>query len=216
MIATYDGKLTAMRDNGGSADLVVHVDDDKLAAVVKSKMVKDVTIRLEDGRRISEGQRKKIYATLRDISLYTGYLPEEAKEVMKYVYIERTGGSYFSLSDCSMDTARAYLNVLTDFCLENGVMTADMLSERTDDIDTYLYQCLRHRRCAICGRDGEMHHWDAVGMGNDRRTYDDSGSRKICLCRTHHTIAHQQGVKDFEKNYHVYGILYKEDEDGQA
>lgn len=184
------------------------IKDDKLAAVIQNKRVKNVSIRLEDGRRITSEQRKKIYATLKDISNHTGYLPEEAKEIMKYVYIEKTGKEYFSLSDCSVDTARVFLNILIGFCLEYGIITADVLAERTDDIDTYLNQCIRYHKCAICGRQGEIHHWDAVGMGHDRRIYDDSHSRKICLCRTHHVIAHQKGVKDFQRDYHVYGIIY--------
>ena len=185
-----------------------------MAAVIKGKRIKAVTLRLEDGHRITTDQRKKIYATLKDISSYTGYLPEEIKEVMKYVYIEKTAGEYFSLSDCSMDIARKFLNVLTEFCLEYGVITADTLTERTDDIDTYLNQCIMHRKCAICGKAGEIHHWDTIGMGNNRRVYDDSNNRKICLCRMHHVIAHQKGVTDFQRDYHVYGIIFRGQEDG--
>ena len=61
-----------------------------------------------------------------------------------------------------------------------------------------------------CGRPGEIHHVDAIGMGRDRTKVDDSGSRKICLCRTHHTIAHTKGMDRFEQMYHVYGIVIKD------
>jgi len=188
---------------------MVRVDDASLAAVIADRGITEVTLQLVDGRTLSSNQRKKIYALLRDISAYTGYSPAEAKEVMKYVHITSTGSAYFSLADCSMSMAREFINTLTDFCLENGVITSERLSDRTDDIDTYLYQCIRHRKCAICGRDGEIHHWDAIGMGNDRMHYDDTNNRKICLCRMHHTIAHQKGVKDFQRDYHVYGIVAK-------
>lgn len=201
-----DGKITAIRDNGNSTDIVVRVNNAHLAAVVKDKKITDVTLQLVDGRILSPDQRRKIYATLHDISGYTGYTPEETKEVMKYVHIAVTGCGYFSLSDCPMDLAREFINTLTDFCLEHGVITSDRLSDRTDDITTYLHQCMKHRKCAICGRDGEIHHWDAIGMGHDRRHYDDTANRKICLCRMHHTIAHQKGVSDFQRDYHVYGI----------
>ena len=213
----YKGKITALREKGSSIDIVVNVADDSLAAAIKNKRARNVLLCPTDGRRITPDQRKKIYATLRDISNHTGYPPEEAKQLMKFVYVEKTAGEYFSLSDCSVDTARAFLNVLTDFCLEHGVITTDMLTDRTDDIDTYLTQCIRHRKCAICGRNGEIHHWDAIGMGNDRKRYDDSANRKICLCRMHHTIAHQKGRKDFQRDYHVYGIIYrgKTDESGR-
>lgn len=201
-----NGKIMAVRDNGSSADIVVRVNNAALAAVITEKRITDVALRLVDGRILSPDQRKKIYATLRDISAYTGYTPEETKEVMKYVHIVATGSDYFSLSDCPMCVAREFINTLTDFCLLNGVITSDRLSDRTDDITAYLYQCMRHKKCAVCGRAGEIHHWDAVGMGHDRRHYDDTANRKICLCRMHHTIAHQKGVKDFQRDYHVYGI----------
>ncbi len=209
-MAAYNGKITAMRDNGSSTDIVVHVNDANMAADIKTKNIHDVSLRLTDGRTISLEQRKKIYATLKDISLYTGYYPEETKEVMKYYYIQQTGNDYFSLSDCSLLTARDFINVLIDFCLKNGVITSEALSTRTDDIDTYLYQCIRRRKCAVCGKDGELHHWDAIGMGHDRRNYDDSKNKKMCLCRVHHTIAHQKGKQAFERDYHVYGIVVKE------
>ena len=81
---------------------------------------------------------------------------------------------------------------------------------RTDDIGRYLYFCLKHRKCAVCGRNGEIHHVDAIGMGNNRRKVDDSGYRKICLCREHHTIAHQRGLEVFAKMYQVYGIVIRQ------
>lgn len=201
------GKITAMRENADSIDLIIRVDNTSLAAVIMSKRISDVVLGLVDGRILSPDQRRKIYATLRDISEYTGYTPEETKEVMKYIHIMATGSDYFSLSDCSMSLARAFINTLTDFCLEHGVITSDLIFDRTDDIDTYLHQCIKHKKCAVCGRHGEIHHWDAVGMGNNRKRYDDTANRKICLCRMHHTIAHQRGVKDFQRDYHVYGIV---------
>ncbi len=204
-----DGKITAVRDNGSSTDIMVRVDNADLAAEIMDKQIKNVSLQLVDGRTLSPEQRKKIYATLRDISQYTGYTPEETKEVMKCVHIVATGSDYFSLADCSMDLAREFINTLTDFCLKHGVIISTRLSDRTDDISTYLYQCIKHKKCAICGRAGEIHHWDAVGMGNDRKYYDDTENRKICLCRMHHTIAHQKGVIDFERDYHVYGIVIR-------
>ena len=47
------------------------------------------------------------------------------------------------------------------------------LTADTNDIDRYLWGCIKYKRCCLCGRDGETHHWDAIGMGNDRTTLDD-------------------------------------------
>ena len=182
-----------------------------LGRYITEKKAKYAEIRIDDGRSITSLQRRKAYATIRDISSWTGYLPEEQKEWLKYLYIERTGNPYFSLSDCSMDTAREFINIILDYALEEGIPLSERGIERTDDIGRYLYSCIKNKRCAVCGRPGEIHHVDAIGAGRDRRYVDDSGYRKICLCREHHTAAHQRGMKAFEQMYHVYGIVVQED-----
>lgn len=177
-----------------------------LLEFLTEKFVHDCGLWLEDGRHITAAQRKKIYATVRDISEYTGYLPEEQKEWLKYLHIERTGCQYFSLSSCSITTAREYINTILDYALEAGIPLTDLAINRTDDIGRYLYSCIMRRRCCVCGQPGEIHHVDAIGMGRDRRQVDDSDSRKICLCRVHHTEAHNTGMPIFENRHKVYGI----------
>lgn len=41
------------------------------------------------GRRISAVQRRKSYALLRDIADWTGYEPQELKELMKYDFLSQ-------------------------------------------------------------------------------------------------------------------------------
>ena len=190
-------------------DLILHIPE-KVAYYFTDKRCRSAQILLDDGRRITAEQRKKAYATMNDIASYTGYLPEEQKEWLKYLHIIRTGSDYFSLSDCSVDTAREFINTILDYALEEGIPLSDLGINRTDDIGKYLYFCIKHKKCAVCGKPGEIHHVDAIGMGRDRRKVDDSESRKICLCRTHHTIAHTKGMDRFEQMYHVYGIIVKD------
>ena len=167
-------------------------------------------MRLDDGRTISVMQRKKAYATIRDMAEWTGYPPEVMKEIMKYEFMIRTGEEYFSLSDCSVNLAREFISMLIEFSLEHGIQLSDLAINRTDDIGRYLYYCIKHKRCAVCGRPGEIHHVDTIGMGNDRRRVDDREYRKICLCREHHTEAHNMGMTAFEEKHKVYGIVVKE------
>lgn len=201
------GNITDYRKMPGRTELQVVLDGEENEDYIREKKVARIGVWLDDGRMISADQRKKIYASIKDFSLYTGYSPEEAKEVLKYLYVERTGRPFFSLSDCSMDTAGCFINLIIDICLENGIILSDSLYDRAEDVEYTLRSCIKNHRCAICGREGEIHHWDAIGMGNDRRRYDDSGNRKICLCRKHHTIAHQYGREQFIRIYHVYGVL---------
>lgn len=202
--------LKQYRQTEDGTDIIIHIPRLMLGELLKEKTIRQAEVRFDDGRHISIDQRKKAYATIRDISDYTGFLPEECKEQMKYVHIIRTGCEYFSLSDCSMDTAREFINTLIEFSLENGIPLSDLGTNRTDDIGKYLYFCIKHKKCCICGKPGEIHHVDAIGMGNDRRKLDDSNHRKMCLCRLHHTIAHQRGMDAFEQMYKVYGIVVKE------
>ena len=56
------------------------------------KQINRVEIRLNDGRTITADQRRKAYATLRDIADYSGHEPEYLKEWFKYEYMIKTGG----------------------------------------------------------------------------------------------------------------------------
>ncbi len=203
-------ELCKYKETEAGTEVLINIPDFKIGDILVKKHIKKAEIRFDDGRTISADQRRKAYATIRDISDYTGYLPEEQKEWLKYLHIERTGCEHFSLSSCTMDTAREFINTILEYAIEMGIPLSEEGINRTDDIGKYLYFCIKHRKCAICGKSGEIHHEDAIGMGNDRRELDDSNYKKICLCREHHTIAHQIGVPRFQKMYKVYGIIVKE------
>lgn len=200
--------ITAYKPDQEGTHLQIFIPHRNLEDAILRKRIKDCMVWLDDGRHISAEQRKKAYATINDIADFTGYLPEEMKERLKVEHIIRTGCKEFSLSDCTMDTAREFINTMLDLALEMGIPLRDFGGNRTDDIDHYLWACLKNRKCAVCGRTGEIHHVDAIGMGNDRTEVDDSDSRKICLCRIHHTEAHAVGMTEFEERYSVYGIKF--------
>ena len=202
--------LNKVKESQQGTELYITIPQKYLSEMFTSKCIKKAEMRFDDGRSISIEQRKMAYATIKDISDHTGYLPEEQKEWLKYLYVAQTGGEYISLSNCSMDEAREFINVILEYAIENGVQLSEEAVNRTADIGKYLYFCIKHRKCAVCGASGEIHHEDAIGMGNDRKTVDDSKHKKICLCRKHHTIAHQMGVERFRENYKVYGIVVKE------
>ena len=196
-IIGYDGK-----------NMVV-IPDASIDRELIQKQINRVEIRLNDGRTITAEQRKKAYATLRDIADYSGH--EFLKEWFKYEYIIKTGGEYFSRSVCSVTVARQYINVLIDFCLHYGVPLYEPMTNRTDDIDAYLYMCLYYRKCAVCGRAADVHHvtGSKLGMGADRDKAHHVGREAIALCRTHHNEAHSREKEFFEEN-HIYGIKLDE------
>lgn len=203
-------EIEGVRESREGTEMIVRIPGHNLADTFLTKRIRDGELRYNDGRSITNEQRKKAYATIRDMAEWTGYPPEDMKELMKYEFMIRAGEDYFSLSDCSVDLAREFISTLIEFSLEHGIQLSELAIDRTDDIGRYLYYCIKHKRCAVCGRPGEIHHVDTIGMGNDRRQVDDSNYRKICLCREHHTEVHKIGLNDFEKKHKVYGIVVKE------
>ena len=207
-VVTVD--IEGVRESREGTEMIVRIPGHNLADTFLTKRIRDGEFRYDDGRTITNEQRKKAYATIRDMAEWTGYPPEIMKEIMKYEFMIRTGEEYFSLSDCSMDLAREFISMLIDFALEHGIQLSDLGINRTDDIGRYLYSSIKHKGCAICGKLGEVHHVDTIGMGNNRKKVDDSDHRKICLCRKHHSEAHNMGMTAFEEKYKVYGIVVKE------
>lgn len=176
------------------------------AALLQNKSITQAEVRLDDGRMISAEQRKKAWAIIGDISRWSGFVPGEANEWMKYYFIMQENELYFSLSDCSVTTARKYITYLIDFCLRNAVPCRRPLAEQAEDIGAYLYGCLINRRCAVCGGRAELHHADTVGMGRDRQEIVHIGMRAYALCREHHTEAHTMPQAEFDERYHIYPI----------
>lgn len=169
-------------------------------------------VRIPDSRTITSKQRAKIFATIKDIGMFTGDHPEDIRAWLLYDYCISTGEIPFSLSNCSISTAREFITFIIDFILKENIPLSDAALNRTEDIDRYLWGCVKYKRCCICGKSpSDLHHYDSIGMGNDRTTLDDSLKRKIQLCRVHHEIAHKIGRDSFGAKYHVYGIIYKEE-----
>ena len=187
-------------------DILSLRSDETLAREIQQKNIKNIEIRLYDGRTLSPEQRRKIYALFMDISRWSGYCPDETKPIMKVLFSIKTGEEMdFSLKDVDMSTAKEFINFLIEFCFSHNIGTKDTLLNQTDDIGKYLYQCLEYRKCAICNMPADIHHVDRVGRGFSRDNIVHVGMKAIALCRQHHTQAHQDEARLFNA-YHVYGI----------
>ena len=203
-------EIQKVKQTAEGTDLIIHIPKLQLQDMLMEKRIRKSEIRFDDGRTISVEQRKKAYATIKDIAEHEGNLPEVEKELMKYQHMIRMGCDHFSLSNCSMDMAREFINTLMEHAITTGVPLTAAGVERTDDIGRYLYYCIKAKKCGVCGKPGEIHHVDTSGMGRDRRTVDDSQYRKMCLCRVHHSKWHDLGDERFQKMYKVYGIVIKD------
>ena len=59
------------RESNDGTDLIVSIPGMKLGSLLQRKKIKNAEMRFDDGRHISAEQRKKAYATIRDIAQVT-------------------------------------------------------------------------------------------------------------------------------------------------
>ena len=167
----------------------------------------EVQIGLEDGRRITPEQRRKAFALIGEISEWSGYTKDQIHLVLKHEFITRhleaLEKQLFSMSDCDVTTASEYISYLIEFCLEYDVPTHQPLAELCDDVEQYVYSCLIHKKCCVCGKKAELHHVDRVGMGNNRNEIIHEGRLCLPLCREHHGEVDKLGDERLCMRYHV-------------
>lgn len=185
------------------------------------RQYKQVEIILPDGRRISPEQRRKAYALIGEITEYVDGIRnadtiEEQKGLLKMEFMlrrmEATERRMFSLSDCSVTTAKEFITYLVDFIIANDIPTRVPLIENCDDIQRYIYACAMHRKCAVCGKEADIHHCEGsrIGAGVDRAKVHQLGREVLPLCRVHHTELHAMPESEFIAKYHLEKVKLDE------
>lgn len=168
-----------------------------------------VEIRLIDARPLSSTQRRNCYAMIREIAAWSGDEPGEVKEYLKLDFwadeLQNTADTLFSLKDAPMSVVAAFQRWLARFIVRNEVPCKRSLLGYIDDVDDYVYTCLIHKKCCICGQHADLHHVDAVGMGRNRDDIIHEGLKVLPLCREHHQEIHNTTDADFFKLYHLNG-----------
>lgn len=199
------GKIVDISPHG----VTVFVPYDNIDRLCK-RQYDEVEVGFKDGRTLAPSQRRKAYALMGEIAEWSGTDKEEVKEIVKHQFIaqhlEGLQKELFSLSDCDMTTAKEFISYLIDFIVAWEVPTKLPLVEYCEDIKRYIYACLTHKQCAVCGkRPCDLHHFgsDRIGMGNDRREVNHLGRECLPLCREHHMETDQIGDGAFITKYHL-------------
>lgn len=185
------------------------------------RQYKTCSIILEDGRRITPKQRAKCYALLGEIDEYVNGLrtaegQEEQKNLLKLRFMldcmTEAERKMFSLADCSETTARAFITYIIDFIVRNDIPTQLRLYEQCEDIQQYVYACLAHKKCAVCGRKADLHHAEGshIGAGFNRNEVHHLGREALPLCREHHTLLHTMPEAEFLAKYHLEPVKIDE------
>lgn len=190
------------------------------------KDITDCDIVLNDGRSISNAQRRKIFALVSDIGDYVSRIQNrreymEMLRALKLAYVydmadtetvrrqlmlnycELADRDVFSLSNVDMSTARDFISWLIEKCIDFEIPTNDSLLNLTEEMGRYLYRCVAKRRCAICGKRADIHEVEKVGAGRNRRKIHHLGQEVQPLCRLHHCEVESVGQRSFNEKYHI-------------
>lgn len=174
----------------------------------------DVTVCWQDARARSNEQIRKAWALMTEIAAFQGEDKEDVYREQKVAFsaknLEELQGVLFGLSTATVSTARAFINMLVEIIIEYGIPTKEPLMNMVDDVQKYVYACLMHKKCAVCGRKAELHHLQAVGMGYNRREKPQIGALVLPLCREHHMEWHNVGGTAFEAKYHLEPVRMDE------
>ena len=185
------------------------------------RQYRECTIILQDERRITSRQRAAIYALLGEVDEYVNGIRtdagrEEQKQLLKMEFMLKrmtdAERRMFSLSDCSVTTARAFIDFLIEFIIANDIPVRFSLAEKAEDIGQYVYACLVHKKCAVCGRRADLHHAEGshVGSGFNREEVHHLGREALPLCREHHTECHSMPEAEFLEKYHLEPVKLDE------
>ena len=170
----------------------------------------EVLVYWQDSRNRTLEQIRKAWALMGEIAEYQGQgkddVYREQSTAFSLKHLEILQGELFHLSTATVSTARAFINLLIEIILEYGIPTKEPLYGLCDDIERYVYACLMNKKCAVCGRKTELHHYDHVGLGRNRREIDHIGMRAYPLCREHHEEIHLIGERAFDEKYHLVPI----------
>lgn len=207
MVMEFSGQLIKIDGN----EIVVRIEDplliDTLEGFEESECP-DLNVGIVDQRHLSAKQRKKAYATINDMARFLGYDAEDLKHLLKNMFYESFGSRPFSFANTDMTTAKLFISFLIELCMDMEIPLNESGLSRTEDLEVYMLQSMRHRTCAVCMKPhSDIHHIDAIGMGNNRKTADHRGREMICLCREHHQEAHKLGWPTFSNIYHVKGVI---------
>lgn len=196
MIQT-DGKVYEQRG-------VVYVKTSRPAV---DNLSDDVVVVWKDSRNRTAEQNRKAWALMTEIADFQGQEKEATyrEQALAFTdkFLEILQGRLFHLSTATVSEASAFITMLVEIIVENGIPTKEPLYQMCEDVEKYVYACLMNKKCCVCGKKADLHHVDQVGMGYNRETKPQLGALVLPLCREHHMEYHSTGGTAFGKKYHV-------------
>ncbi len=199
-------KVTRYKQSNGRYSVVVENVDltDDALLLLDNGYPLDVNVEIQDGKRITVKQRKKIFALVNDIEAHTGQPRQYMREMFIDFLVFLNGYSKrFSLSDCTRKQAGELIDVILEWVFVNNIPLNYKTSDLMKNDQTFLYLATVHRKCVICGKHAELAHYHAVGRGRNRRKIDHTDNKVLALCHSHHREQHDMGMDSFNAKYHL-------------
>lgn len=193
-------------DDGTTTVVIKGVElDNKTSLLLDNGYEVEVDVRVVDPFKITDKQRRKIFALCNDIEAYTG----QPRDYMRYLfmdYVEVLYGyeKHLSLSDCTREQAKQVIEVILDWVFHNNIPLNYKTSDLLKNDKAFLYWSTVNRNCVICGKPhSDLAHRFTIGRGRDRTKIDHFGNQVLALCRSHHNEQHQIGMDTFNNKYHL-------------
>lgn len=194
------------QDDGTTTVVIEGVElDNKTSLLLDNGYEIDVDVRVSDPFKITDKQRRKIFALVKDIEDHTGQPFEYMREMFQnYVSFLYGYEKRLSLSDCSRAQANQIIEATLDWIFHNNIPLNYKTSDLLKNDKSFLYWSTVNRNCVICGKPhSDLAHRFAVGKGRNRNKIDHYGNQILALCRNHHSEQHQIGIDTFNNKYHL-------------
>ena len=203
------------QDDGTTTVVIEGVElDNKTSLLLDNGFDVEVDVIPVDPFRITNKQRRLIFALCNDIEAYTGQPRDYMRELFQdfvtfyYGYDKRV-----SLSDCTRKQAGQVIDAIIQWVFTNHIPIKYKTSDLMKDNKSFLYWATVTRHCVICGAENsDLSHLEAVGRGMNRNKMDHYDKHVLALCRKHHTTQHQMGIESFNKYYHLENAWIKVDD----
>lgn len=194
-----------IQDDGTTTVVIEGIElGNKETLLLDNGMDLEVDVSITDPYKITDKQRRKVFALVNDIEAHTGQPRDWLREMFQdYVTFLNGYDKHISLSDCTRKQAGELIDVIIEWIFENDIPLRFKTSDLIKNDRTFLYMATINRKCVICGKHAELAHYQAVGRGRNRNKIDHYGNKVLALCRFHHNQQHNMGMDSFNKLHHL-------------
>lgn len=202
-------------DDGTTTVVIKGVElDNKTSLLLDNGYEVEADVRVVDPFKITDKQRRKVFALCNDIEAYTG----QPRDYMRYLFMDYVEVLYgyekrLSLSDCTREQAKQIIEVILDWVFHNNIPLNYKTSDLLKNDKAFLYWSTVNRNCVLCGKsNADLAHHYAIGRGANRKKMQHYDYEILALCRFHHQEQHNIGVKSFDEKYILQDSWIKVDD----